>query len=472
MRYQKHLIAGLVAAFVGAAVLMVTHVAEAASELSVVGVYCIVTSDDTAASDITDTPESDTSNDPEPAQAEEPISAFVQIGSTLVSVPEQPTIESGAEVLMTLRAPAEYTLEQAVSALASRPAGSSATSAPVTILSIGTSPTNRAANAGAFGKRTLTVLPVYWGDSPDGATVASLTTMTEKVRDYWREQSSNRIDIADITVKDWKKIDTPDGCANTAIYNDAVAANGLPGVSANHHYLIYFPKTASCHWAGLGSVSGSIMWDNGMWSPSKYPEEAMAHEFGHNLGLSHANQAVCTENGKRVPMIPTSSTTGCKVKEYQDSTDVMGKLRTKPSGNLNVASAYHLKLATVVSAVPGTALKATLSPISEYGKVRGLRIPLSDGTELFLELRPAAGRDVRQRSWAGVQVRRRVASKTNKRRTTELLDMQPDKAKPFTKPNMPVGASYRVPNENFIITVDSVSDSSAEISVEPATATA
>ena len=230
---RRRWIALLAVPIVGAAALFVVRSAEAAAALTVEGVYYRVTVDGEASS----TGEPETVSSGQGATAK--VAASVQVGSTRVPVPDQPSIASGASVQMTLAAPAGYTATKAVAVLAWR-ADSAVTVTGIKMV------TRRYATT-VVGDHTLTVLPVYWGDGTDGATVDMLRTMGQQTQEFWREQSNNGVNIKTVTVKDWKKIDAPAAaCDLYPISNAAVAANGLPAANGSNHYVIYFPTRNEC----------------------------------------------------------------------------------------------------------------------------------------------------------------------------------------------------------------------------------
>ncbi|HWS33989.1 MAG TPA: hypothetical protein VN408_14750 [Actinoplanes sp.] len=303
------------------------------------------------------------------------------------------------------------------------------------------------------GAHTLTVLPVFW-TAKDAETSTSLTTLANQAKAYWAEQSGGGVDIS-VDVRDWKSITAPTGsCDYTAVFNAALAAHGLSApADAKNHVAVYFPKQSGCAWAGLGSINGSNIWING------YPiEDVLTHEFGHNLGLGHANKASCTTGGARVPLSST-----CTVTEYQDTTDVMGSARTGvPSGNLNSAFGDLLGLQQVTTTAP-----AELTALSAHSGTSGLKLTTSAGT-VFVDYRPATGRDTRVPAWAGVQVRLRTTANPP---ATQLLDMQPTTASAFTAANLPAGGMWPVPGTNQSVKVTSTTATTAKVELVTATDT-
>ncbi|GAA1636367.1 hypothetical protein [Actinoplanes couchii] len=322
-----------------------------------------------------------------------------------------------------------------------------------TVVSAELTGSTKRAQAAASGAHELTLLPVFW-TAKDDATRESLTALANQAKTYWSEQSNGGVDIS-VDVRDWQQIAAPSGsCDYTAIFNAAIAAHGVDApANARDHIGIYFPKQSGCAWAGLGSVNGPMIWVNG--TPL---EDVLTHEFGHNLGLGHANKATCTANGARV-----SLSSSCTVAEYQDATDVMGYARNGfASGNLNSAFGDFLGLQQTTTTSP-----ATLSALSAHTGTSGLKLETSSGT-VFVDYRPATGRDVRVPAWAGVQVRLRT---TGSSPTTQLLDMQPSTSTSFSAPNLPVGGVWLIPGGKQSVKVTSAADGIAKVEVVTATDT-
>lgn len=312
--------------------------------------------------------------------------------------------------------------------------------------------------AGALGTHTLTVLPVYWG-STDGTSQASLANLASMTAQYWAEQSGGGISVQ-ASARGWAPIADPGTCNTDVIFDRALAAHGVPEPTGTAHVLVYFPKRSDCGgWAGLASIGGGYIWVNG--TPLA---DVFAHEFGHNLGLGHANRVSCTSGGTRVPLVAPMGS-ACAVSEYLDRADVMGIATTSASGSLNTALADHLGLVSVQRVASGGSATVVLAPLASTSAVRSVAIPVSGGT-VYVDFRPATGRDVRMSSWAGVQVHYRTLNAQYGYPTSYLLDMTAPTTTSFTSPAFPAGSSWSLPGTTQVVRVESVG-ATARVSVAP-----
>ena len=317
------------------------------------------------------------------------------------------------------------------------------------------------ADFAAAGPHTLVVLPVYW-TAPDAQTTTSLGALADKVGDYWSEQTSGALTVPDtsITVHDWMRIADPVTCDKEAIFFAALDAASVRAGSYHKHVLVYFPETAYCPWQGTASVGdeGNIynatygrIWINGYASG-----DVWEREFGHNLGLGHANAATCTNaDYVRVPLSET-----CIPRDYYDH-DLMGKARGHDGFTLNTALADRIGLLgpdAVRMASVGSSF--TLSPVSSHAGLMAVKIPLS-GSILYVEYRPATGRDAAlPPGWSGVQVRQRDTWDYFSR----VLALNPDGtdgllANVAAQP----GLGWRIPGTYMTLVVDSQDATGAQI---------
>ncbi|GAB1694672.1 Ig-like domain-containing protein [Krasilnikovia sp. M28-CT-15] len=295
------------------------------------------------------------------------------------------------------------------------------------------------------GAHTLTVLPVYW-TAPDSQTPTTLRASADKLAAYWNEQTAGGITIPTIDVRNWVGIPNPGSCNYTAIANAAHAAHGVPAADSRNHYVVYFPSYSSCGWTGLGHLPGGEIWINGYG-----PADAWEHEFGHNLGLGHANSADCTSGTATVAL-----STSCTTRSYEDY-DVMGYARSGDGYSLNTALSDVLGTLdnAVVASVGST---VTLPAVTSITAARAVKVPLS-GSTLYVEYRPKTGRNANEPTgWAGVQVRQLLSGSNESR----ILNMNPTVANSRA---LPVGSGWTVTGTTLTLTLEQIDASGARVRV-------
>lgn len=409
-----------------------------------------------------------------PTPSQEGADALVDIDGTFVSLPDgvQAPGRTGDRVRVEVHTSAPLSTQQALAEVAEPAVGDAAQVVSVTSLEPGAGTQAAAVLPSVQGTHTLVVLPVYV-DAPDTETAASLQSVAQTTANYWATQSAGKIRV-NASTRPWHQVAQPAGwsCSDTdlgRLYAEALAANGISAsqVGDRYHVLVYFPEDTECgDWAGLGSIGGGQIWVNGTALPDTF-----SHEFGHNLGLGHANSATCISGSSRVPLVlPISS---CGRSEYGDYADVMGIGMVAPTGNLNTALADYLGLATVSRPAAGSTATVRLSPLGSVTAPRSVAVPVSGGT-IYVDFRPAAAPDTRVPAWAGVQVHYRIIDPVYGFPISYLLDMQPAAggfANLFgaagSAVSMRAGASWIIPGTTQAITVSSVG-STATVVVGPA----
>jgi hypothetical protein len=366
----------------------------------------------------------------------------LHVAGRAIPAPAGSTVADGASVAVTLRTTQPMTDTAAVTA-ASRGDGSAVVQA---VSQTGTAPAGTAAAsvagtspAGfASGQHTLRLVPVYWS-TPDSATQSSLQALADQTTQYWNSQANGRFSVTTTTVPNWIQIPNPGACNMTTVLNSTLAAGIADVTGPTDHLLMYFPRRSDCPWAGLGSVGGSYIWDNGY-----VMTDVTSHEFGHNIGLGHANKDKCTSAGLAVPLSTT-----CTVQEYGDWSDVMGIALGRAPGNLSGAFADYLGLSNTVVATPGQVTDVDLAPLGS-GPAPTVRIDAPTGP-VFVDFRPFAGVDTRDSTLAGVQVRQLVMAGAP---TTRLLNMQPSPTN--TTWGAPLMGVWQVPGAGLAIQVTSI----------------
>ena len=149
------------------------------------------------------------------------------------------------------------------------------------------------------------------------------------------------------------------------------------------------PYTSTVGFAG--QAGGDYVMMNGIWTVNGTAPAVLAHELGHNLGLMHANSAVCTT---QLPIV-------CEQREYGDASTVMGDYRNAYVTNPMIArlSATELDKLKVLPKESKTIAAESgdykLAPVYSKGinLPKVLYIPIGSELTYSVEYRPAVGSD-------------------------------------------------------------------------------
>ena len=149
------------------------------------------------------------------------------------------------------------------------------------------------------------------------------------------------------------------------------------------------PYTSTVGFAG--QAGGDYVMMNGIWTVNGTAPAVLAHELGHNLGLMHANSAVCTN---QLPIV-------CEQREYGDASSVMGNYLNAYVTNPMIArlSATELDKLKVLPKESKTIAAESgdykLAPVYSKGinLPKVLYIPIGSELTYSVEYRPAVGSD-------------------------------------------------------------------------------
>ncbi|GAA3881749.1 hypothetical protein GCM10022381_24990 [Leifsonia kafniensis] len=258
-------------------------------------------------------------------------------------------------------------------------------------------------------------------------TDAEVSALIAKASTYWSAQSGGQISsIRQGTAT--LRYTTPYACSEPGyLMPDAASRFGNSDTVYNErngrHLLVIVPKGCGSEGqagVGLGDLvvspaNGGVIWMQNL----PWGLDIFAHEFGHNLGLRHANTHECPNAADGTPVFEgtpgavsgnftPSFSDGCVAEEYGDRVDVMGNIsvingqvNAAPS-TLSVTNALSLGVMPV-EAVERIALEGastvtrsvSLKSVSSTGAgTRGVVVtdPIS-GTEYVFEHRDGSGQD-------------------------------------------------------------------------------
>ena len=151
-------------------------------------------------------------------------------------------------------------------------------------------------------------------------------------------------------------------------------------------------QNPECGFDGQAWMGSGTQHINGWCTPTLF--DLVAHETGHNFGLSHANSASCSGSGSFGSL--RTLTWPCSGLEYNDPTSFMGFAGYASHNDLGRLAAEQLDQLGVLAGNEKTRVSAgrdvTLVPL--YGLASGVRlaeIEVAGVVRYSLEYRPAAG---------------------------------------------------------------------------------
>ena len=146
---------------------------------------------------------------------------------------------------------------------------------------------------------------------------------------YWKTMSNNRISISiGKTVTGFKTSARSDQNFDSILTTVTKEIDWT--ANPNSALVVFMPRAdvvvngisgnLGGGWAG-GATTGRVL----MPFTSNFTNPVVAHEFGHVLGLMHANSLSCTNGAHDAPIVNGAITDpSCSSREYGDSTDLMG----------------------------------------------------------------------------------------------------------------------------------------------------
>jgi Gametolysin peptidase M11 len=293
------------------------------------------------------------------------------------------------------------------------------------------SSTEAATAAAPVLKRVAVVLLNFSNDTSQPYTPATAAGVVfsnaGSVANYFEEESRGAVQVTG-DVYGWYTIpSTNANCAWGTWQSDAVAVAQAAGVSFSSYTNIVFawPHASSCGWAGLGYMPGNYTYNNGALGL-----RVIAHELSHNFGINHASSLSCTSGSARVAV-----SSSCTYSEYGDPFTVMGGGSTFHSDGEQVGEEGWLASNEVRTVVPGASYLVQPLLGTAAGTVKLLRVPRSDGTSFFIDVRVPYGSSfdrwsVSDPAVSGVMIRVSpgTAARTSSPRNSKLVDTRPETA--------------------------------------------
>lgn len=252
--------------------------------------------------------------------------------------------------------------------------------------------------------------------STTSTTSTAVRSLVSRVSKYWTAQSGGV--ISSIETASIVRYGSAYSCSNgtTSIRNMWTEAgrrfssdpNSFFGEDSRRHLVVLTPDGSSATgpcaaklgFSGLATIGQSSASGGLIHSTvgSSLATATLAHEFGHNLSLGHANVALCAN--RDVVEAPGS---GCVVNEYYDLYDVMGATVVGQSGVPSLSLPAKQRLGFVSTDDVTTAeltgggsetFTEVIRPISSTSGKRGFAItdPITNDS-YWVELRSGTGQD-------------------------------------------------------------------------------
>ena len=250
---------------------------------------------------------------------------------------------------------------------------------------------------------------------------------------------------------------------------DAAVAVADPYVTFTNYsrIIVAYPNT-SCGWAGVGSIgkwtvttldgtqSASIAWIDSAY----FTTFTVGHEFGHNLGVWHANALDCGSE-----MVSET----CDEYEYGDRIDIMGGYNT---GHMNASFKQELNWFSPSNVVTAMADgNYTIEPIETASSgVKAIKVFLNEDWWYWLEFRQAIGKDAIFGGYPnllnGILVHASPADIVQDYDSpSELLDGTPENYY-YLDPALEVGRTFTDPFSNNVIQVLSKTSNSITVNID------
>lgn len=249
-------------------------------------------------------------------------------------------------------------------------------------------------------------VPTQGGAAPTSSvqTVSSWVAYTSA---YYQRETNGK--LAALSVGAERTITTSGTCSldelnadgNLRVWDEAAAAVE-PGrtassyeSSAGRHLLVIFPRQCESVWGDTAGVAnmGSLDYGGNVAIIDSAPiqRQTLVHEFGHNLGLDHANIYACT------PLqLNWEGSSGCGVAPYADVYDPMG-LVVDGDVTSPLLNAPHRDMVggypagALVDVAQNATTQLTLQPAESNTGVLAVKIADTADVTYYLDLRNGVG---------------------------------------------------------------------------------
>lgn len=246
-------------------------------------------------------------------------------------------------------------------------------------------------SAAARHKRVTRVLVIltYWSHrDPFNRAYAKRVVITD-ANTWYRRASYGRQGLTG-TATGWLHVHKPAQCGSIDEKTIAAAKHAARRYHPSRYdrIVIYQPCSIAGGAIGVGEEPGSvvILARGGMNMPTA------VHEQGHNYGLGHANQLVCSEHGRRSTYRKGAH---CQEVEYTDLSSAMAaEWNPKYAGDFTAPQKHALGwLGGRVRTVNGARKTVSLAPYETRSGTKAIQVRGSHGRTYWVEYRTRRGND-------------------------------------------------------------------------------
>ena len=256
--------------------------------------------------------------------------------------------------------------------------------------------------ASRTGTIQVTLVLSTLADNRSWVNEAAARAAVNEANRYWREMSNGRLGIS---IKTVRRHDSQARSWEDYAQVMNTVSREIGWRESPYTALVAFTPAADLKVGGYGGFLGGGWTSTGtggrilMPAPSGFTSNVVTHEFGHTLGLLHANSLQCTNGRSDVGASGSRWNDGaCSSREYADTLDLMGYAQLN---RLPVINSYFWDAGgfgrgnEILNA--GDAVKSrsfTLKPWGGTAAQRAVKFrdPLS-GETYYVELRQPAGYD-------------------------------------------------------------------------------
>lgn len=326
-------------------------------------------------------------------------------------------------------------------------------------------------------------------------TEEALFTGSDSMSAYFKNVSFGKMKLAGIyastgDVYDWVTVPASyRKCDNNTLIKLGEKANELAEKATGHslkrykNYMYIYPRQDACKNPNNGRTINGTTLGNATFINSRNNTNFIGvdvHEFSHELGASHTNDAYCTDEKNRPVTLKLSDTSRCVAYVYGDPYDPMGKARLVAGKPIDFDALNKVRLGWIdlkhIKTVKRSKVVTLYPSEVQAPGVQLIRIPYAylDGQQhyLYIDYRQPLGEDAKLGAsdplFSGITLREAGFIRHNKSTKLDdysyLIDTNPQ-TKTMADAPLGVGKTYSDKGYGIEVTLRSMAPSKAEVAI-------